>query len=103
MQFPQLRWKCPHEVRFVSRSGTGRKQIRSITLRTTVAFCNERIEVFVARDLIPSRQHLDEDEFIDLKAYTLEELKEKIFSGEIEDSKTIAALLAYETKYRKTE
>ena len=74
-----------------------------ITLRTTVAFCNERIEVFVARDLIPSRQHLDEDEFIDLKAYTLEELKEKIFSGEIEDSKTIAALLAYETKYRKTE
>ncbi|MCI7122428.1 MAG: NUDIX hydrolase [[Ruminococcus] gnavus] len=74
-----------------------------ITLRTTVAFCNERIEVFVARDLIPSRQHLDEDEFIDLKAYTLEELKEKIFYGEIEDSKTIAALLAYETKYRKTE
>lgn len=66
-------------------------------------FCNERIEVFVARDLIPSRQHLDEDEFIDLKAYTLEELKEKIFSSEIEDSKTIAALLAYETKYRKTE
>ena len=32
--------------------------------------------------------YLDEDEFIDLKAYTLEELKEKIFSGEIEDFKT---------------
>ena len=74
-----------------------------LTIRTTVAFCNERIEVFVARNLIPGEQHLDEDEFIDLKAYTLEELKEKIFSGEIEDSKTIAALLAYETKYRKTE
>ena len=74
-----------------------------ITLRTTVAFCDERIEVFEARTLTPSKQHLDEDEFIDLKAYTLEELKEKIFSGEIEDSKTIAALLAYETKYRKTE
>ena len=39
----------------------------------------------------------------DIRSYTLEELKEKIFSGEIEDSKTIAALLAYETKYRKTE
>ena len=74
-----------------------------LTIRTTVAFCDERIEVFVARNLIPGEQHLDEDEFIDLKAYTLEELKEKIFSGEIEDSKTIAALLAYETKYRKTE
>ena len=27
-----------------------------ITLRTTVAFCNERIEVYVAHDLIPSKQ-----------------------------------------------
>lgn len=74
-----------------------------ITLRTTVAFCNERIEVFVAKNLIPSKQHLDEDEFIDLKAYTIEELKEKIFSGEIEDAKTVSSLLAYDTKYRKSE
>ena len=72
-----------------------------ITLRTTVAFCNERIEVYVAKDLIPSKQHLDEDEFIDLKAYTLEELKEKIFSGEIEDGKTVASLMAYAAKYGK--
>lgn len=72
-----------------------------ITLRTTVAFCNEKIEVFAAKNLIPSRQHLDEDEFIDLKAYTIEELKEKIFSGEIEDAKTVSALLAYDTKYGK--
>nr|WP_296958004.1 NUDIX hydrolase [uncultured Mediterraneibacter sp.] len=70
-----------------------------INLRTTVAFCNEKIEVFVAKDLIPSKQHLDEDEFIDLGAYTMEELKEKIYSGEIEDAKTVSALLAYETKY----
>ena len=51
-----------------------------ITLRTTVAFCNEKIEVYVAKNLIPSKQHLDEDEFIDLKAYSLDELKEKIFN-----------------------
>ena len=68
-----------------------------------MAFCNETIDIYLATDLTRTQQHLDEDEFIDLKAYTLEELKEKIFSGEIEDSKTIAALLAYETKYRKTE
>lgn len=72
-----------------------------INLRTTVAFCNERIEVYVARDLIPSKQHLDEDEFIELKAYTIEELKEKIFSGEIEDAKTVSSLLAYDTKYNR--
>ena len=58
-----------------------------INLRTTVAFCNEKIEVFVAKNLIPSKQHLDEDEFIDLGAYTMEELKEKIYSGEIEDAR----------------
>lgn len=70
-----------------------------ITLRTTVAFCNERIEVYVARNLLPSKQHLDEDEFIDLQAYTIEELKEKIFTGEIEDAKTVSALMAYAVKY----
>lgn len=70
-----------------------------INLRTTVAFCNEKIEIYVARDLKPSRQNLDEDEFVDVKAYTIEELKEKIYTGVIEDSKTIAAILAYESKY----
>lgn len=70
-----------------------------INLRTTVAFCNEKIQVFVARNLIPSSQHLDDDEFIDLKAYSIDELKEKIFSGEIEDAKTVSSLLAYDAKY----
>lgn len=50
-----------------------------ITLRTAVAFCNERVEVYVAKNLIPSKQNLDEDESIDVEAYTMEELKEKIF------------------------
>ncbi|MEG0216442.1 MAG: NUDIX hydrolase [Lachnospiraceae bacterium] len=71
-----------------------------ITVRTTVAFCNERIEIFVADHLVASKQNLDEDEFIDVKPYTIEELTDKIYAGEIEDSKTIAALLAYEKKYR---
>ncbi len=72
-----------------------------LTLRTTIAFCNEKIEIYVAKDLIPSHQHLDEGEYVDVKAYTMEELKEMIFTGKIEDSKTIAALLAYESKYLK--
>ncbi len=70
-----------------------------ITLRTTVALCNERIEIYVARNLLPGQQQLDENEFVDVKPYTMDELKEMIFCGKIEDSKTIAALLAYETKY----
>lgn len=72
-----------------------------ITIRTTVAFCNEKIDIYVATDLIPGSQHLDEDESIDVEAYTVDELCEKIFSGEIEDSKTISAIMSYRAKYRK--
>ena len=66
-----------------------------ITIRTTVAFCNEKIDIYVANKLIPSKQHLDEDEFVDVEAYSLEELLDKIAAGEIQDSKTICALLGY--------
>ena len=72
-----------------------------INIRTTVALCNEKIEVYVARNLKAGTQNLDENEYVNVKAYTVEELKEKIFSGEIEDSKTIASVLAYEARYLK--
>ena len=70
-----------------------------MSINTTVAFCDEAIDIFVAHNLIPSHQHLDEDEFVDVKAYKLEELKEMIFEGKIQESKTMAAILAYESKY----
>lgn len=72
-----------------------------MTLCTWVAFTNEKIDVYVATDLIPAKQNLDEDEFIDVKAYSVDDLKEKIFKGELQDAKTISAILAYDTKYRK--
>lgn len=72
-----------------------------ITLRTWIAFTNEKIDVYAAYGLIPSEQKLDEDEYIDVAAYTMEELKEMIFKGEIQDTKTVSALLAYDAKYRK--
>ena len=53
----------------------------------------------MARHLKPGHQHLDEDEFIDVKAYDVEELCEMIYSGQIEDSKTIAAIMSYRNKY----
>ena len=72
-----------------------------ITLRTTVALCNEKIEVYVARNLIRTHQHLDENEFVNIEAHTVEELKQMIFEGKIEDSKTAAAILAYDAKYNR--
>ncbi len=70
-----------------------------ISIRTTVAFCNERIEIFVAKNLTPGRQHLDEDEFIRVEAYDVEELCRMIYDGKIEDSKTISAIMSYKNKY----
>lgn len=70
-----------------------------ISIRTTVAFCNEKIDIYVARNLKRTQQHLDEDEYIDVKAYTVEELCDMIYSGQIEDSKTIAAIMSYKNKY----
>lgn len=70
-----------------------------ISLKTTVAFCNEQIDVFVAKNLKPSQQNLDEDESIDVEAYSVDELCEKIYCGELQDSKTVSAILAYKTKY----
>lgn len=70
-----------------------------ITINTTVAFCNEKIGIFVAKELLSSRQNLDEDEFLNVERYTIEELTDMIFGGEITDAKTVAALLAYQSKY----
>ncbi|MDE5909118.1 MAG: NUDIX hydrolase [Lachnospiraceae bacterium] len=70
-----------------------------LTIRTTVAFCNEKIDIYLAKGLKSGKQHLDEDEYVNVGAYTIEELTEKIYAGEIQDSKTIAAILAYKDKY----
>ena len=71
-----------------------------LELKTTVAFCNEFIDVYLATDLKPGKQHLDPEEFIEVKAYDPEELLEKIYAGVIQDSKTVAGILAYCYRYR---
>jgi ADP-ribose pyrophosphatase len=70
-----------------------------LSLRTTVAFCNEKIDVYVATELKPSKQHLDEDEYLDVVSFSIDELIQMIYDCKIQDSKTVAALLAYKDKY----
>lgn len=65
------------------------------SIYTTVAFCNEKIDIYLARQLTPGSQHLDEDEYLNVEAYSAEELKQMIFAGKIQDSKTICGLLTY--------
>ncbi|MCQ2080570.1 MAG: NUDIX hydrolase [Lachnospiraceae bacterium] len=70
-----------------------------LRFRTSVAYSTEVIDIYVAHNLSSGSQHLDPDEYVDYKAFTLDELCRMIFDLEIEDSKTIAAILAYKEKY----
>ena len=69
------------------------------SIYTTVAFCNEKIDIYLARKLKRGKQHLDEDEFLNVEAHSLEELKQMIFECRIQDSKTICGILTYASKY----
>ena len=70
------------------------------SIYTTVAFCNEKIDIYLARGLKDrGSQHLDEDEFINVEAYSVEELKQMIYDCKIQDSKTICGILTYASKY----
>lgn len=70
-----------------------------ITINTTPAFCNEKIDIYVATDLKPGEQHLDEDEVLSYRAFTVDEVKEMILSGKMTDAKTISAVMSYAAKY----
>lgn len=69
-----------------------------LDLFTTVAFCNEKIGIYYTNQIVKATRNLDEDEFVNVERYSLEELVQLILDGTIQDSKTIAAILAYKTK-----
>ncbi len=67
-----------------------------LELRTTVAFCDERIDVYLARDIYRvAEQRLDAAEDITYEEWILEDLLEMIYTGALQDSKTVAGILAY--------
>lgn len=66
---------------------------------SAIGICNELINIYVAKNLIESKQNLDEDEFVELERYTLDELVNMILSGVIKDNKTISSILVYKEKY----
>ena len=70
-----------------------------LSVNTTIAFCDEYIDIFLARDFIPSKQHLDEDEQIDIEEWDLKDLQELIYTGKMTDGKTVAAIMTYAAKY----
>lgn len=72
-----------------------------MTIITAIGFCDEKIPIYIAFDLESSKQNLDEDEFIDVKEFTPDKIKEMIFDGRIIDAKTVSGVLGYLQKYHK--
>lgn len=70
------------------------------TFYPTPGISNEAIHFFIARNLTPCLQRLEEGEHITPEAYTIEECLQKIDAGEIIDGKTILGILWYQRKNR---
>ncbi|MBR1598668.1 MAG: NUDIX hydrolase [Lachnospiraceae bacterium] len=69
-----------------------------LTVNTTVAFCNERVDVYLATDLEKTAQHLDPEEEINVEEWDIEDLKKLIYEGKMTDGKTIAGIMTYAAK-----
>ncbi len=63
------------------------------TYFTSPGFLDERMHLFVAEDLEQGTQNLEDDEDVELVRWPVEELESRL--GELEDLKTVAALLLY--------
>ncbi|MGL4739108.1 MAG: NUDIX hydrolase [Cellulosilyticaceae bacterium] len=71
------------------------KQMKKIcAMYSAVGFSNEKLHLYQATDLIKTAQCLDEDEFIEIVYYPLDEVVKMIEAGEIQDGKTIVAVLS---------
>lgn len=62
-------------------------------LLPTPAYDTERIHVYYAARLIPSKQHLDENEFLSVERIPFEQALQMVLDGQIKDAKTQIGLL----------
>lgn len=60
---------------------------------TTPALMNEKIHLYLARDISFTERELDEDEFLSVERIPLKTLVSMVMSGEIKDAKTQIAIL----------
>jgi ADP-ribose pyrophosphatase len=63
------------------------------TIWTTPGFTSERIHLYWARDLTPTRTAHERDEFIEVVPRPLSQVLKDVESGEVCDAKTVCAIL----------
>lgn len=65
------------------------------------AILTEKIYVYAAFDLVEGQQNLDDGEFLDIDKIHLSTLRDMIVRGEVNDSKTISAIMVVCARYPK--
>lgn len=72
-----------------------------LSVKTAIAFSNENVDIYLARNLKKTKQNLDPDEYINVEEYDVDTLIEMIHDNKIQDSKTVAGIFSYYLKYVK--
>ena len=65
-------------------------------IHTTIAYTDEAIELFVAKNLKQSARKLDDGEFLELLVVPFDEALAMVRDGRITDSKSVAGLLWFD-------
>ena len=78
-------------------TGYTSKQVTKLgKIYTTPGFCTEVLHIYLAENLLPGNSNREEGEYgMEVFEFSMEELDEKIKSGEIVDSKSISGLHMY--------
>ena len=59
------------------------------TIHNAIAYCDEHLEIFLARGLTAGERQLDEEEFLDVFSVPVNELMDLVRGGQITDVKTM--------------
>lgn len=73
---------------------TAREMKHLMTFYSSPGFSNEKIYLYLARDLISGESSPDENEHVEIIEHSIDSLHQMIDSGEIIDGKTIIAIQA---------
>lgn len=86
-------WVCARRELQEETGYSAREWAYAGHLAPTIAYSDERIDIWFARGLSLGERHLDEGEFLDVTTATPQALLQWCFQGQVTDSKTLAGAL----------
>lgn len=72
-----------------------------LMIQPSPAYNDEKVHMFYCKVTGYAETELDDNEYVTIERYSLEDLISMIMNGEISDSKTVAGLFAYQELKRK--